>query len=187
MRRAPARARAPAGARRRKDGKGARFARGVRSEERFERAARGNNYHLLDCGGENHPRPPRTPRASNSADVTGAAIRAGESRTARSGRKEKTRHEDDDRRQKERDHTSPRDADVANARLAAFSRRMSRPLHPFASLHRGARSRAASRAEAAVWRAAPAARLPLRLPLSRSVVPTPLRLLELHDDGDSHV
>ena len=122
----------------------------------------------------------RDPRAHHAhlccANVTVAAIRAGESRTARSGRKEKTRHEDDDRRQKERDHTSPRDADVANARLAAFSRRMSRPLHPFAPLHRGARSRAASRAEAAVWRAAPAARLPLRLPLSRSVVPTPFTL-----------
>ena len=61
----------------------------------------------------------RDPRAHHvhprRADVTGAAIRVGESRTARSGRKEKTQHEDDDRRWKERDHISPRDADVAKA------------------------------------------------------------------------
>ena len=58
---------------------------------------------------------------------------------------------------KECDRTSPRDANVANARLSwpvAFSR-MSRPLHPFALLHRGARSRTAARTEAAaVWQAA---------------------------------
>ena len=41
------------------------------------------------------------------ANVTGAAIRAGESRTARGGHKEKTQHEDDNRRWKERKHTSP--------------------------------------------------------------------------------
>ena len=43
----------------------------------------------------------RDPRAHHAhphrADVTGTAIRAGESRTARGGRKEKTQHEDDDR------------------------------------------------------------------------------------------
>ena len=77
---------------------------------------KGNNSHLLDCGGENHPRPTRTSRASASRGRHRRRDRAGESRTtARGGRKEKTQHEDDDRRWKEREHTSPRDADVANA------------------------------------------------------------------------
>jgi len=76
---------------------------------------RGNNEHLLDCGGENHPRPTRTSRASASRGRHRRRDRAGESRTARGGRKEKTQHEGDDRRWKEREHTSPRDADVANA------------------------------------------------------------------------
>ena len=57
-------ARAPTSARRSKDGKGTRIASGVRSAERKRFDKKRGNQHLLDCGGENHPRPTRTSRAS---------------------------------------------------------------------------------------------------------------------------